>query len=179
MRTVPVNLPLKPRYPKSLTKAGRSSLQPSASQSTAEPSSPATEVNVPHSCTVRSPVGTDLESAAAKNTAAETIRAKAATRASRIVDFIGVVPIEAPASRRDFVLHWPAAVLLIGLDARVAGFLPPHYLLPLISIDEAVLWSFRAIRYASRRIGTSAHMQSYPRRTAAIVRVSTFTRSRK
>src|SRR5712664_1066855 len=100
MRTVPVNLPLKPRYPKSLTKAGRSSLQPSASQSTAEPSCPATEVNVPHSCTVRSPEGTDLESAAVKNTAAETIGTKAATRASRFVDFIGGVLVKARAMRR-------------------------------------------------------------------------------
>src|SRR6266480_6163469 len=99
MRTVPVNLHLKPRYPKSLTKAGKSSLQPSASQSTARPSWPATDVNVPHSCTVRLPEGTDLESAAVKNAAAEAIRTKTATGASRSVDFIGVVLVKAPAMR--------------------------------------------------------------------------------
>src|SRR5689334_6459257 len=53
MRTVPARPTLKLAFRKCSTKPGRSLLPLSGCQRTAWPSSPATEVNVPHSCATR------------------------------------------------------------------------------------------------------------------------------
>src|SRR5207249_11133153 len=89
MRTVPVNCHLKRRYPNSLTNPGGSSLHPSASQSTADPSSPATDVNVPHSWTVRSLGSVESVLAAIRIVAADMM-------STGIVDFICSLPLQHP-----------------------------------------------------------------------------------
>src|SRR6185436_3241603 len=152
MRTVPLNLHLKPRYQKSLTKEGRSFSQPSASQSTAQPSSPATEVNVPHSCTVRysgtdrSPEGTDGESEAIKNTAAETVRVDATARARRMVDFIGVV-------------------LSLTLDARPRDFFPLTTSRPIPLSGHFLAVPFEALAFVGCVL--CSHVSLQPRRHRA------------
>src|SRR5438552_11169672 len=94
MRTVPCSLHLNPLYPYSLTNAGRSFLQPKASQETAAPSSPATEVKVPHSWTVRSSLNwRDCPPAAISKTP-ETASTGARIAVTRMVDFISSLAVE-------------------------------------------------------------------------------------
>src|SRR5215471_14333741 len=77
MRTVPLKVNLRLRAPAFCTNPGRSSVPRRLSQSTGYPSSPAIDVKVPHSWTVKPSSFDALRSAAMSQVAAEKTRTPA------------------------------------------------------------------------------------------------------
>src|SRR5580658_9061920 len=101
MRTVSTSADLKP--PKPFTNRGRSLLQPKTSHATAEPSSPATDVNVPHSWIVRPLDAAGFRPAAARNPAAHRTVTKPAA------DFIFSLPAQVLSTTFRFPRQLPGA----------------------------------------------------------------------